>query len=129
MWRLHLRAVPCALVTCLQHLPPAPTPSHLPSPPSPGFANLENVNLTSERNLFILGFGLYTGLSVPDYFEQYTAANGHGPVDTASGPFNDIMNSLFSTPAAVALMATMLLDLTIPAAPGERSQEAWQQQG
>lgn len=94
-----------------------------------GFANLENVNLTSERNLFILGFGLYTGLSVPDYFEQYTAANGHGPVDTASGPFNDIMNSLFSTPAAVALMATMLLDLTIPAAPGERSQEAWQQQG
>lgn len=66
--------------------------------------------------------------SVPDYFNSYTTTNGHGPVDTGSTSFNNVMNSLFETPAAVALMACLLLDLTIPSAPEERSQEAWQRQ-
>lgn len=76
--------------------------------------------------MFILGFGLYCGLSVPAYFESYTAANGHGPVDTGSDTFNSIANSLFATPAAVCLLCTLLLDVTVPAAPGERPWEAWQ---
>lgn len=66
--------------------------------------------------------------AVPEYFNSYTDQNGHGPVDTGSTSFNNVMNSIFETPAAVALMACLLLDLTIPAAPGERAREAWQQQ-
>ncbi|KAL4431929.1 hypothetical protein ABPG77_000196 [Micractinium sp. CCAP 211/92] len=93
-----------------------------------GFSNLEGVDLRSERNIFILGFGLYCGLSVPDYFNSYTTQNGHGPVNTGSTSFNNVMNSIFETPAAVALMACLLLDLTIPSAPGERTREAWQEQ-
>ncbi|KAL4459050.1 hypothetical protein ABPG75_013915 [Micractinium tetrahymenae] len=93
-----------------------------------GFSNLEGVDLRSERNIFILGFGLYCGLSVPDYFNSYTTTNGHGPVNTGSNSFNNVMNSIFETPAAVALMACLLLDMTIAAAPGERTREAWQQQ-
>lgn len=93
-----------------------------------GFSNLQGVNLQSHRNILILGFGLYCGLSVPAYFESYTAANGHGPVDTGSGTFNDIANAIFSTPAAVSLMACLLLDLTIPMLEGERGRQAWQVQ-
>lgn len=72
--------------------------------------------------------GLYCGLSVPDYFSSYTAANGHSPINTGNSTFNNILTALFSTPAAVSLLATLLLDLTIPAAPGERAREAWQAQ-
>ena len=54
------------------------------------------------------------GLSIPDYFTKYTAANGHGPVNTASGSFNDIANSIFHTAAAVSLIVTLFLDNTIP---------------
>lgn len=109
-------------------------PSHPHPPPSPlsfslpGFSNLEGVNLQSERQIFTLGAGLYNGLSVPAYFESYTAANGHGPIDTSSTTFNNIFNTIFSTPAAISLITTMLLDLTIPAAPGERTLEVWQRQ-
>lgn len=66
--------------------------------------------------------------AVPDYFNSYTTQNGHGPVNTGSTSFNNVMNSIFETPAAVALMACLLLDLTIPSAPGERTREAWQEQ-
>ncbi|KAL4853742.1 Nucleobase-ascorbate transporter 1 [Chlorella vulgaris] len=83
---------------------------------------------TNERNFFILGFGLYSGLSIPDYFTQYTADTGHGPVDTGSETVDNILNALFSTPAAVSLVACLLLDLTIPRANGKRPQEGWQQQ-
>lgn len=54
------------------------------------------------------------GLSIPDYFTKYTTANGHGPVNTASGSFNDIANSIFHTAAAVSLIVTLFLDNTIP---------------
>ena len=80
-----------------------------------GLGNLEGVNLRSERNLFVLGAGLYNG-------------EFNGPVNTPSQTFNDIVNSMCSTPAAVSLMTCLLLDLSIPAVPGERSEEGWQQQ-
>ena len=35
------------------------------------------------------------GLSVPAYFEGYTQANGHGPVNTGSSVFNNICNVIF----------------------------------
>ena len=41
--------------------------------------------------------GSVQGLSIPDYFTKYTAANGHGPVNTASTSFDDIANSIFHT--------------------------------
>ena len=94
------------------------------------------------RNIFCLGFALYMGLSIPDYFTTFTATYGHGPVNTGSQSFNsesslmlhpaceelcclvrmlkpwctdaDIANSIFETGAAVALIITMVLDNTVP---------------
>lgn len=37
------------------------------------------------RNLFITGVALYLGLSVPDYFREYTAKAFHGPAHTNAG--------------------------------------------
>lgn len=91
-----------------------------------GLSNLEGVNLRNERNIFILGFGLYTGLSVPQYFNSFTKANGYGPIQTDSGTVNSVLNSIFETPAAVALMVCLLLDLTIPKPAGERAAQGWQ---
>lgn len=51
---------------------------------------------------------------MPDYFTKYTAANGHGPVNTGSQGFNDIANSVFTTAAAVSLIVTLFLDNTVP---------------
>lgn len=53
-----------------------------------GLSYLQHVDLESMRNLLILGFSLYMGLSVPAYFAAYTQANGHGPINTSNIQFN-----------------------------------------
>eukprot|EP00887_Chlorella_sp_A99_P004781 scaffold4.g4781.t1 len=88
-----------------------------------GFSNFHHVDLLSQR--FIIGCGLYCGLSIPAYFTGYTKANGHPPINTSSTEINNILNSLFETPAAVSLVVCLLLDTTIAAAPGERGMEEW----
>src|SRR5689334_6394855 len=65
------------------------------------------------------------GLSIPYYFTDYTAKNGEGPIQTPSIVLNNILNSIFHTAAAVALMLTLLLDNTIPGSDEERGLTAW----
>lgn len=47
-----------------------------------GLSFLQFCNLNSFRTKFILGFSIFLGLSVPQYFNEYTAINGFGPVHT-----------------------------------------------
>lgn len=47
-----------------------------------GLSYLQFCNLNSFRTKFILGFSIFLGLSVPQYFNEYTAINGFGPVHT-----------------------------------------------
>ncbi|KAG6545662.1 hypothetical protein Mapa_012847 [Marchantia paleacea] len=78
-----------------------------------GISSLHFVNLNKTRNLFIVGFALYMGLSVPFYFYQYRQAAGYGPVHTNARWFNDIINVFFSSNAVVALLIAALLDNTM----------------
>lgn len=48
-----------------------------------GLSFLQFCNLNSFRVKFILGFSIFIGLSVPQYFNEYTAINGFGPVHTS----------------------------------------------
>lgn len=48
-----------------------------------GLTLLQFCNLNSFRTKFILGFSIFIGLSVPQYFNEYTAINGFGPVHTS----------------------------------------------
>jgi hypothetical protein len=47
-----------------------------------GVGFLQFCNLNSFRTKFILGFSLFMGLSVPQYFNEYTSVAGFGPVHT-----------------------------------------------
>lgn len=52
---------------------------------SVGLSFLQFTNMNSMRNLFITGVALFLGLSVPEYFREYTLKAFHGPAHTNAG--------------------------------------------
>ncbi|KAK8362109.1 hypothetical protein V6Z12_A03G081700 [Gossypium hirsutum] len=78
-----------------------------------GLSFLQFCNLNSFRTKFILGFSVFMGLSVPQYFNEYTAINGYGPVHTGARWFNDIVNVPLSSEAFVAGCLAYFLDNTL----------------
>ena len=89
-----------------------------------GLSNLQFVNLNSGRNLFILGFSLFMGLSVPEYFGQnpLVASESWG---AAGAALVDIVNTVGRTGMAVGAFLAMLLDNTIPGTEEERGLTVW----
>ncbi len=85
-----------------------------------GLSNLQFVNLDSARNLFILGFAFFMGMSVPEYFAAQPLA--FRPEWLAA-----VINTLGSTGMAVGAAVALVLDNTIPGSPKERGLEAWKQ--
>ena len=85
-----------------------------------GLSNLQLVDLNSARNLFILGFAFFMGLSVPEYF----AAN---PLGAESDPhwLAQIVNQIGTTGMAVGALVALVLDNTVPGTPQERGLTAW----
>ncbi|XP_077215126.1 nucleobase-ascorbate transporter 7-like [Tasmannia lanceolata] len=80
---------------------------------SAGLGFIQFCNLNSFRTKFILAFSFFTGLSVPQYFNEYTTTAGHGPTHTGSRAFNDMVNVIFSSPATVAGITAFFLDCTL----------------
>uniref|UniRef100_A0A1D1XZB3 Nucleobase-ascorbate transporter 6 n=1 Tax=Anthurium amnicola TaxID=1678845 RepID=A0A1D1XZB3_9ARAE len=78
-----------------------------------GLSFLQFCNLNSFRTKFILGFSIFMGLSVPQYFKEYTSVAGYGPVHTNARWFNDIVNVIFSSEAFVAGFVAFFLDNTL----------------
>jgi len=83
-----------------------------------GLSNLQFVDLNSSRNLFILGFAFFMGLSVPEYF-------GQQPLQFEPVWLANILNTLGSTGMAVGAFTALLLDNTIPGTDEERGLNAW----
>ncbi|KAJ8439504.1 hypothetical protein Cgig2_007021 [Carnegiea gigantea] len=80
---------------------------------SAGLSLLQFCNLNSFRTKFVLGLSVFMGLSVPQYFNEFTAMNGYGPVHTHSRWFNDMINVPFSSEPFVAGLLAYILDLTL----------------
>ncbi|KAF8409069.1 hypothetical protein HHK36_005141 [Tetracentron sinense] len=80
---------------------------------SVGLSFLQFTNMNSMRNLFITGISIFLGLSVPEYFREYTAAALHGPAHTKAGWFNDFLNTIFFSSPTVALIVAVFLDNTL----------------
>ncbi|CAN6450142.1 unnamed protein product [Victoria cruziana] len=80
---------------------------------SAGLNLLQFCHLNSFRTKFVLGFSLFMGLSVPQYFNEYTLVAGYGPVHTRGMWFNDIVNVIFSSPATVGVIVAYFLDNTV----------------
>ncbi|KAG8650563.1 nucleobase-ascorbate transporter 4 isoform X2 [Manihot esculenta] len=79
---------------------------------SAGLGFLQFCNLNSFRTKFILGFSLFMGLSVPQYFTEYLLVSGRGPAHTGAIWFNNILQVIFSSPATVAIIVAFFLDCT-----------------
>ncbi|ERN14427.1 hypothetical protein AMTRI_Chr13g91170 [Amborella trichopoda] len=78
-----------------------------------GVSFIQFTNNNSMRNMYILGLSLFLGISVPQYFNEFSASAGHGPVKTNASWFNDILNTIFSSGPTVALMVATLVDNTL----------------
>ena len=86
---------------------------------SVGLSNLQFVNLNSSRNLFIVGFAFFMGLSVPEYF----IAN---PVEFEPAWAANIVNTLGQTGMAVGAFIALILDNVVPGTDEERGIAAFQ---
>ncbi|KAK7309512.1 hypothetical protein RJT34_06304 [Clitoria ternatea] len=80
---------------------------------SAGLSFLQFCNLNSFRTKFILGFSIFMGFSIPQYFNEYTAFKNYGPVHTHARWFNDMINVPFSSKAFVAGSLALFLDATL----------------
>ncbi|XP_028757640.1 nucleobase-ascorbate transporter 3 [Neltuma alba] len=80
-----------------------------------GISFMQFANNNSMRNLYVLGLSLFLGISIPQYFLTYTTQDGRGPARTNAGWFNDILNTIFSSPPTVAIIVGTLLDNTLDA--------------
>ena len=78
-----------------------------------GLANLQFVDLNSARNLFVLGFSFFMGMSLPEYFTAHPAA--FEPVW-----LSQVVNTIGTTGMAVGALCALVLDNTIPGTPEER---------
>lgn len=79
-----------------------------------GISFIQFANNNSMRNIYILGLSLFLAISIPQYFVMKTdPADGHGPIKTDGGWFNNIFNAIFSSSPTVALIVATLLDNTL----------------
>jgi xanthine/uracil permease len=82
-----------------------------------GIRQFARADLASDRNLFIGGFALFMGISVPYYF-----ANGGSESVTATfwSGLDDVINAIGGTGMAVAAILGIVLDNVIPGTNQER---------
>ncbi|EPS68320.1 root uracil permease 1 [Genlisea aurea] len=90
-----------------------------------GIGMSQYCDLNSWRTNFVVGFSFFMGLSVPRYFADYAILSGHGPVDTHSQWFNGVAMVIFSSPAAVAAVVAVFLDVTTGRSGGEDGGRKW----
>lgn len=82
-----------------------------------GVRQLAKADLDSNRNLFISGFALFMGLSVPAYFNSPGVAERLADVP---GGLGDVLGAIGKTGMAVAAILGIALDNLIPGTPEER---------
>lgn len=84
-----------------------------------GISNTAKADLSSIRNMMIIGFILFMGLSVPAYFQGLADA---GIAFAPSWPvwLSDIVQTIGQTSMAVAAILGLILDNLIPGTPEER---------
>ncbi|KAJ0680522.1 putative xanthine/uracil/vitamin C permease [Helianthus annuus] len=96
-----------------------------------GLSFLQFCNLNTFRTKFVLGYSIFLGLSVPQYFNEHEAINGYGPVHTSSRWFNNMVNVPFSSEAFVAAIVAYFLDNTLQHRDGsvrkDRGKHWWDQ--
>ena len=88
-----------------------------------GVKELMKADLNVDRNLFIAGFALFMGLSVPAYFNSSQGAELLDSIGSVSVGLRDIVQSIGKTGMAVAAIIGLTLDNTLPATRKQRGLE------
>ncbi|XP_022255137.1 solute carrier family 23 member 2-like [Limulus polyphemus] len=88
-----------------------------------GLSNLQFVDLSSSRNLFVLGISLFMGIAVPEWIKTNPDA-----VNVGNDVASNILAVLLSTSMFVGGFLGLLLDNTIPGTEEERGLIKWRQQ-
>ncbi len=91
-----------------------------------GLSNLVLCDMSSARNLFIIGFAFFMGLSFPEYFDKFPMG-ADWPV--AVRWIGDIITTVGKTGMAVAGLIALFLDNIIPGTDEERGLKAWAEVG
>ncbi|XP_006866196.1 PREDICTED: solute carrier family 23 member 1 isoform X2 [Chrysochloris asiatica] len=85
-----------------------------------GLSNLQFVDMNSSRNLFVLGFSMFFGLTLPNYLESHS-----GAIDTGIPEVDQILTVLLTTEMFVGGCLAFILDNTVPGSPEERGLIQW----
>jgi solute carrier family 23 (nucleobase transporter), member 1 len=91
---------------------------------SVGLSNLQFVDLNSARNLFIIGFAFFMGLSLPEYVTAHPLEAGKGASVALRG-LVDVINTIGKSGMAVGAFLALFLDNTIAGSDEERGMVAW----
>ncbi|XP_066184964.1 solute carrier family 23 member 1 isoform X2 [Sylvia atricapilla] len=95
--------------------PPCPTPC------SEGCsAPYSFVDMNSSRNLFVLGFAMFFGLTLPNYLDSHP-----GAINTGVTELDQILTVLLTTEMFVGGTIAFVLDNTIPGTQEERGLVQW----
>ncbi|XP_048718184.1 solute carrier family 23 member 1 isoform X2 [Caretta caretta] len=85
-----------------------------------GLSNLQFVDMNSSRNLFILGFAMFFGLTLPNYLDSRPNA-----INTGVPEVDQILTVLLTTEMFVGGGIAFILDNTIPGTQEERGLVQW----
>ncbi|XP_058272293.1 solute carrier family 23 member 1 isoform X2 [Hemibagrus wyckioides] len=85
-----------------------------------GLSNLQSVDLNSSRNLFVLGFSMFSGLMLPNYLDTHP-----GSIKTGVPELDQILTVLLTTEMFVGGFIAFVLDNTIPGTKKERGLTDW----
>ncbi|XP_064648212.1 solute carrier family 23 member 1-like isoform X3 [Lineus longissimus] len=87
-----------------------------------GISNLQFVDMNSSRNLFILGFSFFFGLTLPQWMNKNPAA-----IQTGVEALDQIFTVLLSTSMFVGGFCGFVLDNTVPGTREERGLIGWEE--
>eukprot|EP00069_Balaena_mysticetus_P012665 bmy_07877T0 len=85
-----------------------------------GLSNLQFVDMNSSRNLFVLGFSMFFGLTLPNYLDSNPDA-----INTGIPEVDQILTVLLTTEMFVGGCLAFILDNTVPGSPEERGLLQW----
>uniref|UniRef100_A0A8C3BSI5 Solute carrier family 23 member 1 n=1 Tax=Cairina moschata TaxID=8855 RepID=A0A8C3BSI5_CAIMO len=85
-----------------------------------GLSNLQFVDMNSSRNLFVLGFSMFFGLTLPNYLDSNPKA-----INTGVAELDQILTVLLTTEMFVGGSLAFILDNTIPGTREERGLVQW----
>ncbi|XP_074912531.1 solute carrier family 23 member 1 [Buteo buteo] len=85
-----------------------------------GLSNLQFVDMNSSRNLFVLGFAMFFGLTLPNYLDSQPKA-----INTGVPELDQILTVLLTTEMFVGGTIAFILDNTIPGTQEERGLVQW----